>query len=500
MLDLYTRTSECDCIDCRRERYVSKHGDWHTRKIGTIPPRSKRLSKKQRARHHHQLTNWPLVEKVKAPSFGEIVAWNQDVPDTITVNNFPIPRTAQMASALQYYLEVFMCKMHPHREDAPPAWRGNTFLTERIQTFMADPMWFCANIALAEGLKERAIHDSFDKTDMVIKYQSKAFMDLRRRLMSDPYNDILLVTITVLITIDMLFRSWDSMITHTAGLEQILALRGGIESLNDNAYLKYKVVGFQNFWLLKQKVVRKKADITTTKASSYPAYPFSSQLCSTISRLPPDLANLACSGVLNINAIHRIADIASINTQLNLPNNPDRPHLLRRLKSLAYEVEELFTTPNMNQTDRLVIAALLDYCTNMDDDRSSHWLLGGMSRVNISPLFFKGLKWEKRFSKVMMWTGALLTACNEVNSMTWRLGLDALSLCAEHELLERGHLLGVCEGFVWCDALTVKLEEKFEFDEIVDGKSSTSPGSASVRTVVSAETGESTPGSIRSRK
>lgn len=375
--------------------------------------------------------------------------------------------------------EVFACSMHPHKEDAPEAWQGTSFWSDRLQTAMADPMWFCAMIAFAEAMKNKTLHDSHEKTDIIIKYQSKAFMDLRKRLTSEKDNEMLVLTITVLMSIDIAFGSVESLKMHAEGLDRIIQARGGLESLNGNSYLKNKVIGFQLFWLSKQMALA-----TTAVWPEYPEHPFSSELCITIAKLPRELGDLALSGVLNVNIIRLAADMSTIMTKINR-DGTKRPEDLRRLKLLGYEMEECFKLRGMNQLERLICAALVDFSTILDSDRAQHWLLGGALRMNVSPLWCQGVKWEKKHSRFMIWGGAMLVACSETGSLTYRLGSDTLNTCMDHETLDRESILKICKVMIWDEVLTEKMDQKFDFVSTPSNRStsaSKSP-SASSRTL-----------------
>jgi hypothetical protein len=386
----------------------------------------------------------------------DIFALSQNTPD---VNNFPVERDSEIASALQYYFEVFKYQIHPYNTDAPKQWQHTAFSNDLLQTAMSDPMWFCANVAFSEGMKDRMMHDTCDKSEVVAKYQSRAFMDMSKRLVTDKDNDILLLTITVLMSIDILFGSTTSMKMHAEGLDRIIQLRGGLESINHLPYLKQKVIGFQQFWHSKQ-IAYATAETGTAK---YPKHPFPPDLCIATSKLPKELAELALTGTISIALLRLVADVAALQSKFDR-NGEKRPEDLRRLKILGYELESLYRIEGMNDIEKLIIAALIDYATWLDKDRAAHWLLGCVIRVRISPIYRNGVKWEKKYSKVLVWVGAVLTTCSEAGALSWRVGNTLLEKASEHETLDRDFTIKTCKQFIWDDVLTEKLEAKFDFE------------------------------------
>ena len=443
--------ADCACPDCRAAQALPEMNVGRGRKRPQVKANTHllRRSKAQQRRKVPDKTQLPL----------EVIPLNQKLPGAVSVNIFPVPRESETASALQYYAEVFACAIHPHHEDAPEAWHNANFWDTIIQPAMSDPMWFCANVAFCEAMKDRAVHDRFEKTDIIVKYQSKAFQDLRKRLIPEKDNDVLLLTITVLMSLDIAFGSRESFKTHSEGLERILQLRGGLESLNYSPYLKAKIIGFQKFFLTKQM-----AYATSVGRAEYPEFPYSSSLCAAIAKLPKELAELALSGKLNTALIRLTADVAVLQSKF-AREGEKRPEDLRRIKLLGYEMEELLHLRGTSYIERLMAAALTDYTTVLDTDRDAHWLLGGAVRMNISPVWRNGVKWEKQYSKVLIWLGAVLACSSEINSMTWQLGTDILGRCAEHETLDRAHTLKTCREFIWDEeVMTPKLELKFDFE------------------------------------
>lgn len=440
---------QCSCPDCRWNSAASPERLSDVIETAAIAIRPKPRSRKPHIRPKQKQikTLRPIPADILLPSYKNPVA-----------NTFPVPRSSEITSALQYFAEVFAYSIHPHYEDAPKAWHGSLFYKGIMQSAMADPMWFCATVAFNEAMLNCTVHDSIKKTDVVIKYQSKAFMDLRRRLANEQDSNVLLLTITTLMSIDITYGTLESLRMHMEGLDRVLEVRGGLETLNDEPYLKHKIIGYKHFWLLKQM-----AHATAATTVEYPEHPFSSDLCVAVAKLPRDLSELALTGALNVALIRLAADVAAMHTKIQCQEQK-QPEDLRRLKILAYELDELFKTSGMSELERLICGALIDYATSLDTDRSSHWLLVCTARMHLSGIWRNGVKWDSRHSRIIVWVGTMLATCSEVGSLTWRLGTDILNTCSKHVTLSKVFMVDTCTGLIWDKDLTIKLEQKFDFD------------------------------------
>jgi hypothetical protein len=360
--------------------------------------------------------------------------------------------------------EIFVGCIHPRAEDAPDSWKGALYLDDVVPVAMADPMWFNANIAFAECIKDVTLSNSCRKSDIVVKYQSKALNDLRRRLEINDVSWITLYTITVLICIDILIREPDHWKLHNDGLERIIALEGGLESLNNKPFLKSKLIGFNAFWLNKQMAMA-----IAQPPTIYPKHPFSAGLCTAIAKLPTAFAELTFDRSLNTALVMLMADTMSLANQFRKTGTKPSTEL-RRLKLYAYEIEELFTYRTMTHVEQIIAAAFLQYAISMDDDRSQHWLLCGTINIGISNMWCKGIEYVEKHAEVITWAGAMLIACSEVTALTYVFGVKLLNSCAGKNGLQREVLLDLVEHYLWDPVLTEKMDAKFNFKAPPPGK------------------------------
>jgi hypothetical protein len=269
---------------------------------------------------------------------------------------------------------------------------------------------------------------------------------------------------------------------HIDGIERILATRGGLESLNAEPYIKHKVIGyvadnrvqsmilispsFQLFWLYKQMSLG-----TAPEFASYPRHPFSPALCIAISKLPEPLSDLALDGCLCTDLITSMAPILSLARKFTIQGHKDREDV-RRIKCLAYDLEELFTVADLTQLELLLLLALIDYAVTLDAERRQHWLIVGSCQINCARILFTGFNYNPSRHDLFLWIGAILTAAGESTLQTAKLGQKILSRCKKEYPFDRSTLLDNCSKYAWDSILTEKLDSRYDFNSILSPASS----------------------------
>ena len=246
------------------------------------------------------------------------------------------------------------------------------------------------------------------------------------------------------------------------------------------------IFSFQLFWLYKQMSLG-----TAPEFATYPDHPFSPDICVAISRMPDDVAELALEGCLNIDLIRMIAPILTLSSKFVAEGKKEREDL-RRIKCLAYELEELFSITDLTQLEVLVIMALLDFSVTLDQERKQHWLLVGSAQIHCSRLLFTGTDYDSTRHDILVWTGAMIVACGEPTLQSARLGQKILSRCGRQRRNDRSTILATCQRIAWDDILTEKLDLRFEFDAASSSSSRSStvtPDHQSVVSTISPESG-----------
>lgn len=247
------------------------------------------------------------------------------------------------------------------------------------------------------------------------------------------------------------------------------------------------IFSFQLFWLYKQMSLG-----TAPEFATYPDHPFSPDICLAISKMPDELAELALEGCLNIDLIKMIAPILTLSLKFAAEGKKEREDL-RRIKCLAYELEELFSITDLTQLEVLLIIALLDFSVTLDQERKQHWLLVGSGQINCSRLLFTGIEYDSTRHDVLVWTGAMFVACGEPTLQSARLGQKILSRCSRERRLDRSTVLITCQRIAWDEVLTEKLDMRFDFNATRSISSRSSNVTPNYKSAVSTISPESEP-------
>lgn len=214
---------------------------------------------------------------------------------------------------------------------------------------------------------------------------------------------------------------------------------------------------------------------TAPEFATYPDHPFSPDLCLAISKMPDELAELALEGSVNTDLIKLMAPILALSSKFAREGKKEREDL-RRIKCLAYDLEELFSITDTTQIEILMILALIDFSVTLDQERKQHWLLVGSAQINCSRLLFTGIDYDPLRHDILVWVGAMLVACGEPTLQSARLGQKILSRCGRERRIDRSTVLNNCQRIAWDDVLTEKLDLRFDFD----AASSTSSRSSTI--------------------
>lgn len=271
---------------------------------------------------------------------------------------------------------------------------------------------------------------------------------------------------------------------HIDGIDRILAARGGLESLNGDQYVKHKLIGyvvflhgeadmltlssFQLFWLYKQMSMG-----TAPEHATYPDHPFPPDVCVAISKMPEPLSDLALGGCLCIDLIKSMAPILSLASKFVKHGLKEREDL-RRIKCLAYDIEELFTITDLTQLELLIILALIEFAITLDMERKQHWLIVGSCQINCARILVTGINYDSSRHDVLLWVGAMLVAAGEPSLQTAKVGQKVLSRCRKEAPFDRDTLLANCQKYAWDSVLTEKLDIRCDYDGTLSPSSESS--------------------------
>jgi hypothetical protein len=199
------------------------------------------------------------------------------------------------------------------------------------------------------------------------------------------------------------------------------------------------------------------------QSAKCPRHPFPPELCTAIAKMPTELSDMAVEGVLHTALINPLVDVCTIAKRLSTSSDEKSGEDFRRLKCLAYELEELHGVPSMSALEMLIITAFCDFCLEFNSARETHWLL----LVNC-------VGYDHDHHKVLVWAAAMMVVAGEGNQQSHKLGIKILETCAKHRSMDRNFVLRICRSIMWDEDLTCKLDANFEYDHLSERQGSLS--------------------------
>jgi hypothetical protein len=162
-------------------------------------------------------------------------------------------------------------------------------------------------------------------------------------------------------------KNFEGFITHAEGLRRIVALRGGIDNLGWNGYMKSRVLQYGFCILLAVSAVnvigvRIEAGLLARQQRlqqrlTYPRHPFSRRLGQKISKLPTGFHNMARAGMLSLSVIDFLEQLGS-----HLQENTSTKVVSSR--TAAYLM--LLDIPELSAIERWIASTLLSFCVAID--------------------------------------------------------------------------------------------------------------------------------------
>lgn len=449
---------DCPCGDCQQERRLKRQQKRLNKIHGQTARHSSRKAVKLPLQRHKSCPSTHAIDELDDESLPAPVALVLGSTAT-PVNPFPIERTGDVDNTMQYFFEVFTGSIHP-LIDIPAEWKPKAFYDRKFCYCISDLGWFSATFAFAQAMKQRTISGKSHKSNEILKHSAQGVTELRRKLLKgkDGVDDLAILTITSLMSTDLVLHQVSNWKMHIEGLERILSLRGGIDSFN-NDFLKYKVIGFQTHWLYQQMILSSAPPDLT-----YPKHPFSPELCTAISMLPGELSELALCGLLNKATISLMSDLAIIINRFHRTGTKAREDC-RRLNLLAYELGDLHDSKGSTYFEQLIAMAATEFSISVGEDRKNHWLLCGTVQMTASTLLQHPVEYEDRFHNVLIWVAAVFLATGEPQSQTVKYARKILTRCQKKKPLYEAEVLKICGKYVWDDFLTPKLREKGDFGD-----------------------------------
>ncbi|KAJ9613888.1 hypothetical protein H2200_002024 [Cladophialophora chaetospira] len=267
-------------------------------------------------------------------------------------SDFPMPKKGAVSTGLEYFLGV--CA--PPALGQKPGWNWKNpgqseYTIWYIQNILRSDILFELIVAYAIALRMHVQKDleGSQVKQAVAFHTQNALHRLQKRLQKgDAYQDDVVVwAVIMLCGTTYILRELEAFRAHVRGLRQMVALRGGIDSLDKFGFLKRRVINIESSRLATLEHQRQGMLANTTLVYHPP--PLSSSILRRLSNFPPGFAELPFKVTLSDNMI----DFIEHNLE-NIRNPPSGPSKINGI-----HVTDWILSLPLLQHERLIAVALL---------------------------------------------------------------------------------------------------------------------------------------------
>ncbi|KAJ9607366.1 hypothetical protein H2200_008439 [Cladophialophora chaetospira] len=225
---------------------------------------------------------------------------------------FPISADSNVLSAVDYFLQHYApVHINPKKEQLGP---GDSLPLSRRYFSLAleNASMFELMVALARASYDTRQGLAREPSREVLIHYGKGVEALRLKMArtSTYDDDATILAVMALLGIALIYNDFSSFETHLAGLRHLVELRGGVDSLGWDGFIKNSITGLESLWAYHEN---KKLSIATTESNiklEYPSHPFPPDLCITIAKLPEGFRDLALSSSLSLQIIALLSRIS----------------------------------------------------------------------------------------------------------------------------------------------------------------------------------------------
>ncbi|KIX95828.1 uncharacterized protein Z520_08536 [Fonsecaea multimorphosa CBS 102226] len=234
---------------------------------------------------------------------------------------FPISADGGVLSAVDYFLQHYApVHINPRKEQLGPA--DSLPLSRRYFSLaLENASMFELMVALAQASYDSRRGSAREPSREVLVHYGKGIEALRLKMarISACDDDATILAVMALLGIALIYNDFVSFETHLIGLRQLIEMRGGVDYLGWDGFLKNSIIGLESLWAYHEK---KKLLISSTEARinlQYPKHPFPPNLCTLIAKLPDGFREVALSGSLCVQIITILSRVSEWVRQLQGP-------------------------------------------------------------------------------------------------------------------------------------------------------------------------------------
>ncbi|EXJ64278.1 hypothetical protein A1O7_00614 [Cladophialophora yegresii CBS 114405] len=233
---------------------------------------------------------------------------------------FPISADGTVLSAVDYFLQHYAPvhinprKDHLQQADSLPLSRKYFGLA------LENASMFELMVALSRASFDARQGNAREPAREVLVHYGKGIEALRLKMAKSSTcdDDAAILSVMALLGIALIYGDFRSFETHLTGLRHLVDMRGGVDSLGWDGFIKNSITGLESLWAYHEN---RKLSIATTETHiklEYPEHPFPPELCVTIAQLPDGFRELVLSATLSLQIIALLSSVSQWIEQMQL--------------------------------------------------------------------------------------------------------------------------------------------------------------------------------------
>jgi hypothetical protein len=345
----------------------------------------------------------------------------------------------------------------PHVAGHGTDWR---LLDQLVPFTLSDPMVLAGTVALMELVQNMGRTNASGMSKSVMRNATNAINQIQQKLTSstETMGDNVVLAILNLAAMEFHEHRYNGrgrLDIHMRALLRIVELRGGVDNLGFDGYLKYTVLAYKALWEQMKSTPESRPPKVIVK---YPTHPFSPELCAQISQLPSGFEECILQGQLCTAVIDMIHELHSSRVDGQIP--------FPILKDTSTQAIYVTWAEGLSLFESVIVLGIIMFVIHTDATKTMYRLLKPFSQVRCQALLSSGkdLSAQNRYQREpLIWASCLFLATTQWGSWTSRLGKQVMEKVAKRETWEEK--IKICEGMLWgeewSDELRLKIQDQF---------------------------------------
>jgi hypothetical protein len=223
-----------------------------------------------------------------------------------------------------------------------------------------------------------------------------------------------------------MMKNFQALVIHAEGLKRIVALRGGLDNLGWDGYLRSRMLQYEFYILsaastvelisirIEAAVSAREKNLKPQQRLSYPKHPFWPDLCEKISKLPAGFRKLALTGMLSLSLIDFLGDLGS-----QLRDDTRK----KAVSGVLTHSVTLFDIPELTVIEHWIVGILLSFCIAIDGTVRGPGFVNPIHKVRVHAQVMRLVKNSDIAScdpDFLAWAAFVLRATTEPGSEPWQ--------------------------------------------------------------------------------